>query len=238
MDSVCEVFSIASERGVAWRGRGGPGRGGRLPPALSRQARAGERPQGTRLGLRAQGDGQGGSQPAASPRRVREECRRTGAVAMGYTKFCGDYGSWTRSRNLTKRIEHKAGRSCEVDWSGPTLGKGLMNPATGEVSQDIPARRRPAIQPEGLLRADAGHERADLAALPCAYARVLGRRARAPVCDNLKTGGQAPARGRDRAQRRLRGSRRALYDGHHARRVRKPKQKASAEGTVRDAATW
>ena len=52
-----------------------------------------------------------------------------------HTKFCGDYGGWTVANSLTKRIEHKAGQSCEVDWSGPTLGRGLVDPITGEVSK-------------------------------------------------------------------------------------------------------
>ena len=64
-----------------------------------------------------------------------ERCRCEGKVAMSYPKFCGDYGTWTVANNLTKRIEHKAGRSCEVDWSGPTLGKGLVSPVTRDVSK-------------------------------------------------------------------------------------------------------
>lgn len=65
----------------------------------------------------------------------KDKCRRTGKVAMGYTKFCGDYGGWTDANSLTKRIERKAGQSCEVDWSGPVLGKGLVDPTTGEASR-------------------------------------------------------------------------------------------------------
>lgn len=54
---------------------------------------------------------------------------------MGYTKFCGDYGNWASASDLKKRIEHKVGGLCEVDWSGPTLGEGLVSPVTGEVSK-------------------------------------------------------------------------------------------------------
>ena len=45
---------------------------------------------------------------------------------MGYTRFCEQYGACTVANNLAKRIEHKAGMSCEVDWSGPTLSRGLV----------------------------------------------------------------------------------------------------------------
>lgn len=64
-----------------------------------------------------------------------ERFRRGGKVAMGYTKFCGDCAAWTTANSLTKRIEHKAGQSCEVNWLGPTPGKGLVSPVTGEVSK-------------------------------------------------------------------------------------------------------
>ena len=105
--------------------------------------------------------------------------------------------------------------------------KGARRPDHRRGIQGLLVRRRAAVQPEGLLRADAGHEGADLASLPCAYVRVLGRRAGA---DRLRQPQdrrhQAPARGRDRAQRRLRGARRALHDRHHAR----PGEKAQAEG--------
>ena len=63
------------------------------------------------------------------------ECRSRCDVAMGCTKFCEGYGSHVVANSLTKRIEHKAGTSCEVGWSGPTLGKGPVNPATGEASK-------------------------------------------------------------------------------------------------------
>ena len=72
------------------------------------------------------------------PDKYREGCRREGKVAMGYTKFCSDYGTWTAAKNLTKRIEHKAGQSCEVDRSGPTPRKELASPGTREVSKYYP----------------------------------------------------------------------------------------------------
>jgi transposase len=65
----------------------------------------------------------------------RDECRRTGKVAVGYTRSCGDYGKYTAANGLTRCIEHKVGRSCEVNWSGPAIGKGLVDPTTGEASK-------------------------------------------------------------------------------------------------------
>lgn len=135
MDSVCEVFDIADERGIGWAQTAEmpddevyrlfyPGRHLRESPfeepdwdyVHKEMAKVG-------VNLRLLRD------------EYSERCRREGTVAMGYTKFCRDYGDWTSANNLTKRIEHKAGRSCEVGWSGPTLGEGLVGPVTGEVSK-------------------------------------------------------------------------------------------------------
>lgn len=63
------------------------------------------------------------------------DCARRHLVAMGYTRFCERYGVHVAANNLTKRIEHKAGVSREVDWSGPAIGMGLVDATTGEASR-------------------------------------------------------------------------------------------------------
>ncbi|MED9828745.1 MAG: hypothetical protein UFX72_10775 [Adlercreutzia sp.] len=135
MESVCEVFDIAAERNIGWgdvREMADDEVYRLFYPERHVRESAFEEPdweyvhkEMARVGvnLRLLHD------------EYRERCRRTGKVAMGYTKFCGDYGGWTVANSLTKRIEHKAGQSCEVDWSGPTLGRGLVDPITGEVSK-------------------------------------------------------------------------------------------------------
>lgn len=65
----------------------------------------------------------------------KADCARRHLVAMRYTRFCERYGDHVAANNLTKRIEHKAGVSCEVNRSGPAIGKGLVDATTGEVSR-------------------------------------------------------------------------------------------------------
>ena len=239
MDSVCEVFGIAEERGIAWGDVEGmpdedvyrlfyPDRGVRESVfedpdwvyVHKEMAKVG-------VNLRLLHD------------EYRERCRREGKVAMGYTKFCGDYGTWTAANNLTKRIEHKAGVSCEVDWSGPTLGKGLVNPVTGEVSKIylfvgvLPFSQMAYFEPTLDMK-----ERTWLRCHVHMY-EYWGGVPERTVCDNLKTG----------VVKHPREGEIVLNDAYEAlgehymtaimpAQVRKPKQKASAEGTVRDAATW
>ena len=45
-----------------------------------------------------------------------EDCRRAGKIAVGYSKFCKDYGKFTGTRNFANHIIHKPGDRIEVDW--------------------------------------------------------------------------------------------------------------------------
>ncbi len=48
-------------------------------------------------------------------------CRRTGKPHMGYDRFCKLYAAYVQKLGVTSRVEHKAGRTIEVDWAGKTL---------------------------------------------------------------------------------------------------------------------
>ena len=239
MDSVCDVFDIADERGITWaqvEGMSDDEVYRLFYPDKHVRESVFEEPdwdyvhkEMAKVGvnLRLLHD------------EYRERCRRTGTVAMGYTKFCGDYGGWAAANNLTKRIEHKAGQSCEVDWSGPTVGKGLVDPTTGEVSEIhlfvgvLPFSQKAYFEPTLDMK-----ERTWLRCHVHMF-EFWGGIPERTVCDNLKTG----------VIKHPREGEIVLNDAYEAlgehymtaimpAQVGKPKQKASAEGTVRDAATW
>ncbi|WP_418243974.1 hypothetical protein [Ellagibacter isourolithinifaciens] len=135
MESVSEAFGIAEERGISWAD---------VEPLTDEEA---YRPFYPDRGIREsvfEGPVWGYvhkemAKVGVNLRLLHDECRerrrREGKVAMGHTKFCGDCGTWTAAKNLTERIRHEVGQSCGIDWSGPTLGKGLVSPAAGEVSE-------------------------------------------------------------------------------------------------------
>lgn len=52
---------------------------------------------------------------------------------MSYDRFCRLYGDYTAVLGASSRVGHKAARSVEVDWSGPTME--LLDPTTGELSK-------------------------------------------------------------------------------------------------------
>ena len=239
MESVCEVFDIAAERGIAWEQVKGMGEDEvyRLfyPDRHVRES-VFEEPD---WGYVHKEMAKVGVNLRLLHEEYKSECQRSHKVAMGYTRFCECYGDHVAANNLTKRIDHKAGVSCEVDWSGPTIGKGLVDPTTGEVSKIylfvgvLPFSQKAYFEPTLDMR-----ERTWLRCHVHMY-EYWGGVPERTVCDNLKTG----------VVKHPREGEVVLNDAYEAlgehymtaimpAQVRKPKQKASAEGTVKDAATW
>ena len=239
MESVCEVFDIAAERGIAWADVKDVPEDEvyRLfyPDRHVRESVFDEpdwdyvHKEMAKVGvnLRLLHD------------EYKSDCARRHMVAMGYTRFCERYGDHVAANNLTKRIEHKAGVSCEVDWSGPTIGKGLVDATTGEVSKIylfvgvLPFSQKAYFEPTLDMK-----ERTWLRCHVHMF-EFWGGVPERTVCDNLKTG----------VVKHPREGEIVLNDAYEAlgehymtaimpAQVRKPKQKASAEGTVKDAATW
>lgn len=52
-----------------------------------------------------------------------------GGAVMSYDRFCKTYQHHVTQTSAASRVEHKAGVSVEVDWSGPTMK--LVDPVTG-----------------------------------------------------------------------------------------------------------
>lgn len=163
-------------------------------------------------------------------------CGESGAVAMGYDRFCKRYGEYTASKQVTSRVGHKAGRVCEVDWSGPTMA--VVDPVTGEISKvylfvgTLPFSRYSYVEPtldmtEGTwLRC---HVR---------MFEFFGGSVPMIVPDNLKTGVTKHPREGEVVVNDAYQSMAAHYaSAVMAARVRRPKDKPSAEGTVGNIAT-
>ena len=117
---------------------------------------------------------------------------------------------------LTSRVEHKAGRTIEVDWAGKTLR--IVDPVTGDSSTAylfvavLPFSRYAFVEPT-LDMAQNSWLRAHVAM----YEWFGGSTPRL-VCDNLKTGVIAhPREGRGRVERRVPGFGRALLGRRAAR---------------------
>ena len=158
-------------------------------------------------------------------------CRRTGKPHMGYDRFCKLYAAYVQKLGVTSRVEHKAGRTIEVDWAGKTLR--IVDPVTGDSSTAylfvavLPFSRYAFVEPT-LDMAQNSWLRAHVAM----YEWFGGSTPRL-VCDNLKTGVIAHPR---EGEVVLNDAYRGLAEHYSAAvlpgRVRKPKDKPSAENTV------
>ncbi len=164
------------------------------------------------------------------------KCEAAGRVSYHYTQFCDNYRVWAKKSKATMRIRHKPGDAMQVDWAGGTLP--ITDPVTGE------------IDPAYLF----------VSVLPCscyAYAELCGDMksnnwlmchvhaydyyggvSRLLIPDNLKTG----VTKNTRLDTILNRSYIELADHYGTAivptRVKAPKDKALAEGTVSYASTW
>ena len=164
------------------------------------------------------------------------KCQETGQKPYMSTQFGERYRRWARITGATMRIQHKPGDAMQVDWAGDTIP--IQDPVTGEQSAAY------------LF----------VAVLPCSYYTY------AEACDDMKTenwlnchvhafdyfGGVARLLIPDNCKTATLSNTR--YDvilnrsyqelaEHYGTaivpaRVRKPKDKSSAEASVRFAETW
>lgn len=235
--SVQDVLEAARERGVSWEDVEGmseeaayallfPGRGDAGPvhadPDWARVHRELARTGVTLKLLHAE---------------YADGCAEAGAPSMSYDRFCKRYRQYTVSRNVVSRVGHKAGRNMEVDWSGPTMR--LVDPATGEVRKVylfvacLPFSRYSYVEPTLDMKQDTW--------LLChvhAFS-FLGGATPCIVPDNLRTGVTAHPRAGEPVLN-------AAYEelaAHYGSavipaRVRRPRDKPSAENEVWAAATY
>ena len=166
----------------------------------------------------------------------QETCRTEGSVAMGYSKFCEGYREFTIAHRLTNHLEHKPGERVEVDWSGPAMS--YVDLSTGEQIKvylfvaTLPYSQYSYVEPTHDMKMDTF--------LRCHIHmyQYFGGVPTRTVCDNLKTG----------VVRHPKEGEIVLTEGYAAlgshymtaimpTGVRKPKQKASVEGTVGKIAT-
>ena len=166
----------------------------------------------------------------------KDKCVSEDSIPMGYTKFCEGYKKNVTIYKLTNHLENKPGVKTEVDWSGPTMS--YVDVVTGEMVKvylfvsTLPFSQYSYVEPTLDMKMDTF--------IRC-HIRMFeffqGVTTRL-ISDNLKTGVVSHPR---EGEIVLTADYEAL--GHHymtaimPTAVRKPKQKASVEGTVGKIAT-
>lgn len=164
------------------------------------------------------------------------KCAGARRVPYQYTQFCDIYRTWARKSKATMRIQHKPGDAMEVDWAGGTLP--ITDPVTGKMT---PAYLFVAVLPCSCyayveLCGDMQSENWLLCHVH-AY-EYFGGVPRLLIPDNLKTG----VTKNTRLDTVINHSYSELADHYGTAivpaRVKSPKDKSHAEGTVSYASTW
>jgi len=166
----------------------------------------------------------------------RDRCTSNNEVSMGYNKFCVGYSDHVIANKITNHLTHKPGYVTEVDWSGSTMS--FVDRITGEVITvylfvgTLPYSQYSYVEACLDMKQDTW--------LLCHVNmfEFFGGSAVCTKCDNLKTGVISHPKEGDII---LNANYEAL--GNHyltaimPTSVKKPKQKASVEGTVGKIAT-
>jgi transposase len=166
----------------------------------------------------------------------KAKCADCGGVPYSYAQFCRIYRSWALKTKATMRINHKPGDAMEVDWAGGTLP--IKDSYTGDTTL---VHLFVAVLPCSCyayaeLCEDMSSENWLMAHVH-AY-EYFGGVPRLLIPDNLKTGVTANTR----FETLINKSYQDLADHYGTAvvptRVRKPRDKSHAEGTVSFATTW
>jgi transposase len=165
-----------------------------------------------------------------------ERCRMEGGKPYMYSQFCELYRSFAVKTKAALHIEHKPGHKMEADWAGDTAS--IQDPESGKKK---PVYMFVAVLPcsgytyaEGFL---ARNQAAWISAHVNAF-RFFGGAARILVPDNLKTGvakadWYSPVINKVYHEMAEHYGTAVVPAG-----IRKPKEKASVEGTVGKISTW
>ena len=166
----------------------------------------------------------------------QDKCRISGTIPMGYTKYCAGYADFTVVNKLTNHLENKPGVKVEVDWSGPTMS--YTDASTGEIITvylfvgTLPYSQYSYVEPATDMKMDSF-----IRAHVNMYNFFGGVPTRL-ICDNLKTGVVAhPKEGETVLTQDYEALGAHYVTAIMPAGVRKPKQKASVEGTVGKIAT-
>lgn len=165
-----------------------------------------------------------------------DRCQQNGELPMGKTKFNEGYAEYTIANRLTNHLLHKPGECVEVDWSGPTMR--YVDMTTGEIITiylfvgTLPYSQFSYVEPCLNMKMDT------FIRCHIHMYEFFGGVPIRTICDNLKAGVVShPKEGEI-----ILTDDYAAMGAHYQTAimptsVRKPKQKASVEGTVGKIAT-
>lgn len=165
-----------------------------------------------------------------------QNCRQNHEIPYSYRQFCRFYHDYANTTKATMRIKRKPGELMEVDWAGQTMS--IKDNITGE---DITAYVFVAALPcsqYAYVEAFLSMETESWITAHIHAFQFFGGVTRMIVPDNLKTGVEKSSRTDPVINRTYQEMAEHYNTTIIPARVRHPKDKASAEGTVGTISTW
>ncbi|MCL2815643.1 MAG: IS21 family transposase [Oscillospiraceae bacterium] len=164
------------------------------------------------------------------------ECRQNGEIPYAFTQFRHHYHEYVRTTKATMHIKHKPGETLEVDWAGQTAG--VVDRETGAVTAAYIYVATLPCSGYSYVEAFLNQSQKSWTDAHIHAFEHFGGTTRIITPDNLKTGVENPSR-KNLTINKSYGELAAHYGcAVIPARVRKPRDKASVEGTVGGISTW
>lgn len=165
-----------------------------------------------------------------------EECRQANEIPLMYSQFCFHYQKHREKKRATMHIPRKPGEQIEVDWAGDTAK--VIDPATGEI---IPCHLFIGVLNYSLYAYAEAFFSMDMESWITAHVHMyeyFGGSTRMLIPDNLRTGVDHSDWYTPKINKTYHEMAEHYDTAIIPARVRAPKDKPSAEGTVGILSTW
>lgn len=165
-----------------------------------------------------------------------EACRQSNEIPLMYTQFCYHYQQYTIKHKVTMHIHRKPGEQVEVDWAGQTTP--IVDSVTGEIITAYVFVGVLSSSQYAYVEAFLSQNQECWITAHINMYKFFGGVTRILVPDNLKTGVEKASRSSPVINKIYQEMAEHYATAVIPARVRKPKDKPNAEGSVKTISTW
>lgn len=165
-----------------------------------------------------------------------EECRINKELPLMYSQFCYHYQKFAEKKRATMHIPRKPGEQTEVDWAGQTAS--IVDRDTGEIIPAYVFVAALSYSQYAYVEAFLSQKLESWITAHTNMYRFYGGVTRMLIPDNLKTGVEKPNWYTPVINKTYHEMAEHYDTAIIPARVRKPKDKPNAEGTVGVISTW
>ena len=165
-----------------------------------------------------------------------EECRRGKEIPLMYSQFCYHYQKFAQKKRASMHVPRKPGEQTEVDWAGQTTS--INDRATGESLKCYVFVAALSYSQYAYVEAFLSQKMESWISAHVHMFQFYQGVTRALIPDNLKTGVEEPDWYSPEINRTYHEMAEYYNTAVIPARVRNPKDKPNAEGTVGYISTW